>query len=340
MSHRLSRYAAFSTDKTDEFVRFISRLMDRRIKILQRQDFGFSIHTAKLELLTVNAVQLGGGFSTRSVDTGYVLTRLESGGMMERSFDNNPSHTIGPGDGSLILPGSEVATILQPSEGRDMQALMIGLPAPVLEGEAGLLIGEPVRHPLELTGPVDLRSSTHLGQLIDVVLRLLEDDDFFEMYPLVGMGLQRRLVGALIENTPNNYQQLLKRHYGGPARQHVRLLEEYAEAHLRDALTVGDMAQAAGVSARTLRDSARRMRKKTPEMILRTMRLHAAHKRFENPVPEDTVASVAREYGFSNTSRFARQYQHEFRGESPFETLQRGRRRLIIPVTPPRKPEV
>ena len=329
MSFRLQRYSQFSTKDTDEFIRYISRLMDRRIDVLDHRNFGFEVHTAKLELLTVSASEVrGDSLSTRSVDAGYVLTRLEEG-TMERRFNSRRSHGLGPGEGSLVMPAVAVTSTFLPPAQSNLEAVVIGMPAALLDAEAGLLIGEPVRQPLELAGPVDMRPSTHLGQLIDVLLQLLDGDDgFFVKYPLVGVGFQRWVIGALIENTPNNYQKLLKRHYGGPARRHVTLLEEYVEAHLRDALTVGDMAQAAGVSARTLRDSARRMRNKTPELILRTMRLHAAHKRFENPLPHDTVVSVAHEYGFTNAGRFARQYQQEFRGEAPIETLQRGRRKI------------
>ena len=49
----------------------------------------------------------------------------------------------------------------------------------------------------------------------------------------------------------------------------------------------------------------------------------------ENPQGNETVASIAREFLFTNPGRFADSYRIEFQGESPAETLQRGRRRIV-----------
>lgn len=325
---RLSRYSGFTTKDVDELCQFASRQLDREIEFMGRRDVHLSAHTAKLELLTVSSVEYGGsGLSSRTINTGYSLVRMEVG-RLERRL-NGHSHLFGPGGGFLETPEREVMTTARTVSGPSL-TVTIALPAGLIEREAELLIGEPVRQPLEVAGPLDLRSSTYLGQNIDYLLEELERDyGIFEKFPLLSQQFQRRVVTGLIVQTANNYRRLLGQHFGGPARRHIMKVEEYVEAHLRDPLTVGDMARAAGISVRTLEDCCRRMRGKTPEMMLRSMRLHGAHKRLAKALPEDTVISVAHEYGFTHPGRFSYHYRREFRGESPVETLQRGRRRSM-----------
>jgi AraC-like DNA-binding protein len=121
---------------------------------------------------------------------------------------------------------------------------------------------------------------------------------------------------------------------GGRAHDHVAAMEGYIAAHLSDPVRVADMAREAGVSARTLRGCCHRIRDKSPERILREMRLDAAHRRMQYPEPNDTVAAIAARYHFLNPGRFADYYRRQFHGESPAITLQRGRKRRAILETP------
>jgi AraC-like DNA-binding protein len=259
---------------------------------------------------------------------------VEAGGT-ERQIEGHGSYALGPGYGAFAAPGHEIGTALRPSGG-STSTVTLTLPNALVHRAAEFLIGEPVRQPLVITGPVDLRPSSRLGQSIDFLLDQLDrDGGLFDKYPMPAQEFQCGLVGALIEQTANNYQPQIRHHWGGSASRHVAKMEEYIEANVRNPITVGSLAHAVGVSARTLRDCCHRMRDMTPLMIMWKMRLHAAHKRLEKPLPHDTVASVAHEYGFTNVGRFARHYRQEFRGESPIETLQRGRRRLFITLNAP-----
>jgi AraC-like DNA-binding protein len=326
---RLARHLRFDTEDVEEFFASAARLLGRQIDLLKgHEKFHFTVHTAKLELLTINAVEVTDGLSIDLVTADYSLARVERGGI-ERRADNR-EHLFTAGSGYLAMPGQHAANKLPRWVGTT-SSVTIALPAAIVKREAELLIGEPVHQPLEIIGSMGLWPSTYLGQRIDYLLDELErDGGVFEKYPLLGQEFQRKLVGALIEQTQNNYLPLLGHHFGGPARRHVAMMEEYIEAHIRQPITVGDLARATGVGARTLREACHRIRDMTPEMIVRRMRLHCAHNRLENPQPHDTVISIAHECGFSNAGRFADHYQREFHGETPFETIQRSRRRFII----------
>ncbi|HEX9188265.1 MAG TPA: helix-turn-helix transcriptional regulator [Vicinamibacteria bacterium] len=90
--------------------------------------------------------------------------------------------------------------------------------------------------------------------------------------------------------------------------------------------SVGRLAQALGLSARTLHRVVRRELGVSPMRLLRQTRLAQARSALAAPRPGTTVTTVALDSGFNHLGRFAQQYARHF-GESPSETLRRARRR-------------
>jgi transcriptional regulator GlxA family with amidase domain len=87
---------------------------------------------------------------------------------------------------------------------------------------------------------------------------------------------------------------------------------------------MADVAEAAGVAARTLQCGFRRYRNYTAEQFLRDERLAVARTALMNGRERNrSVADIAFEYGFSHLGRFASAYQRRF-GEKPSETLRKG----------------
>ena len=327
------RQTGFETRDPGEFYdEFLSRALRRSVRLLRlasRERFHLSARAVTLELLSASVIAVAGGDPvSRAACSGYSLARVEAG-VMERRFNGHANRILHPGDGDLVGPGQEFTTTVRTVRGSNV-ASAIALSAALVEREAGLLIGEPVRGPLVIAGHLDLRRSTYLGQRVSYLLaELRREEGLFDRFSLHGIEVQRSLVAALIEQTHNNYQHLLRSH-GRFVRRRLAKAEEYIEAHLLGQIIVGDMAHAAGVSARTLRDDCQHARGMSPETLLRTMRLRAAHKRLENPLPHDTVASIARQYHFTNAGRFAQFHRREFRNESPLETLRLGRKKLSV----------
>jgi AraC-like DNA-binding protein len=318
------RHAHFATNDLDEACVYMQRLLRRRIEPLERGKLHLSITTATLQVMAVTTIEGTGGIRVRtnSEPAMYSLTRLDGGGW-DRRGEEFKSH-IGPTQGILVPPNSFSDSHLSGK----FASTIINIPAPLIQLEAEHLIGERPTRPMEIMEINNLGPESVLGQRINLLLEQLElENGMFEKYPLMGMYFQLGLVRQLIELLPTNYKGLLAKRWGGSSARHVARLEEFIEAHLRDAITIGDMAAAAGVSARTLRDSCQSRRGQTPGMRLRNMRLHAAHRRLQNPEPGDTVASIAREFLFTNAGRFAEYYQKEFQGETPAETLHWGRRK-------------
>jgi len=97
--------------------------------------------------------------------------------------------------------------------------------------------------------------------------------------------------------------------------------ETFINAHLRERISVADVARHAGVSVRNLQLAFTRHRSMSPLAFITAARLAAAHKFMLQARSEKmTVAQVADHWGFENVSRFSRAYKARY-GKSPAETL-------------------
>ncbi len=101
----------------------------------------------------------------------------------------------------------------------------------------------------------------------------------------------------------------------------VRLAEDFLMRHLRKPVIRSELAEAAGVSIRTVSRAFREHHGVSPMAWLKARRLEAAEFELRVAVPgELTVLEVALRYGFENPGRFAAEYRRRF-GETPSQTL-------------------
>jgi AraC-like DNA-binding protein len=101
----------------------------------------------------------------------------------------------------------------------------------------------------------------------------------------------------------------------------VRRAESFMAAHLAQELAVGEIAQAAGTTARTLERAFRRERNVTAVARLRELRLARARTLLQAPADDGRrVTDVAAAVGLVHAGRFAADYRRRF-GETPSETL-------------------
>ena len=89
----------------------------------------------------------------------------------------------------------------------------------------------------------------------------------------------------------------------------------HIEAHAHEPLTLEDIAAAAGMSGRGLQHAFRRTLDMTPMEYVRRVRLSAAHEELRSGTAV-SVSDVAKRWGFSSASRFAR-YHREHYGQNP-----------------------
>ena len=102
---------------------------------------------------------------------------------------------------------------------------------------------------------------------------------------------------------------------------HVRRAERFMAANLSRSITVEDIADAAGTSARTLFRGFRDARRDTPLGSLKSMRLDRVHAELsQNIIGRGEITRVAMAWGFNHMGLFAADYRKRF-GVAPSKTV-------------------
>jgi AraC-like DNA-binding protein len=105
----------------------------------------------------------------------------------------------------------------------------------------------------------------------------------------------------------------------------IRKAIDLIEADPRAPLSVADLAAGCGVGARALQHGFQRHVGLSPMAYLRNARLRGADAELRAPVAaDDTVALVARRWGFAHPGRFAAAYEAKY-GQPPGQTLRAAR---------------
>jgi AraC-like DNA-binding protein len=104
----------------------------------------------------------------------------------------------------------------------------------------------------------------------------------------------------------------------------VRRAAQYIGAHLDDAMTIGDVAAAAGVADRTLYKHFHEVRGTSPMRYVRDCRFAQVREALLRAGPRDSVTTIAIRCGFCHLGRFSVEYRKRY-GETPSQTLRRGR---------------
>ncbi|KQM38626.1 MULTISPECIES: helix-turn-helix transcriptional regulator [unclassified Microbacterium] len=134
--------------------------------------------------------------------------------------------------------------------------------------------------------------------------------------PILSAELQRHALLTTLSTFHTPYVDALQRsHQRRAAPRTVRRAIAHIEAHAKEPLTLEDIAVASGISSRGLQHAFRRALDTTPMEYLRLVRVVGAHEELRAGVPV-SVAEVARRWGFSSASRFAR-YHREHYGQNP-----------------------
>ncbi|TNM70467.1 helix-turn-helix transcriptional regulator [Streptomyces sp. NP160] len=141
--------------------------------------------------------------------------------------------------------------------------------------------------------------------------------------PLVAAALADLVAATALVTFPNT--ALSASAAAGPgwvAPAVVRRAVAHLEAHADQPLTVSDIARAAGVGPRALQLAFARHLGTTPTALLRRVRLERAHRELQTAqaTAGDTVAAVARRWGWASASRFSAAYQRSY-GVPPSRTL-------------------
>jgi len=175
------------------------------------------------------------------------------------------------------------------------------------------------------TRVLPMRDAGVLTQTVRMLCEALRDEGAAFNHPFVRDRVVAALASALLVELPHNRSQTFEDGGSSIAPACVRRAERFMEDNATKPIGLTDVAAATGVSARALQLAFRRFRDTTPMARLRALRLELAREDLARRSRDGaTVTSVAVACGFASLGRFAADYKARF-GESPSETLQRGR---------------
>ena len=161
-----------------------------------------------------------------------------------------------------------------------------------------------------------------LRSYVKYITQQLNTDNYFEKYVLVRKEVVRTILTMLLNGQKSNYSEELKAIEMPGAPKHIERAYEYIMANFAEDVSVDDIVQVSGVSARALFAGFKRYKGVSPMVALKTRRLQAVHAELKNPMPGDTVTRIAFNWGFTHMGNFARDYQNMF-GEKPSATIHR-----------------
>lgn len=254
----------------------------------------------------------------------------EPGGwFMVHSIDRSSCEMRVGGRDLVAAPGMDVissATLgLKMKWAAASAQLVLKVERPALEQHLVSLLNDSARYPIEFLPDPATGAGRDPGyrRLLDFITAEAEQDDTFFRSQRGGRHLEETIMTMLLTGFPNNYSAALAAPVSPAAPRHVRLAEDFMAAHVGDAISVGDVAAAAGVSIRTLFEGFRHFRGTTPMAALRAMRLEAVRGELLVAAGRATsVTDIALKWGFINLGRFAEAYRKRY-GELPSQTLRR-----------------
>lgn len=141
--------------------------------------------------------------------------------------------------------------------------------------------------------------------------------------PLVAHEMTRLAASALLTTFPNSTMTIP--YLRGPGRlppAASRRAADYMHSHAGRPLTLTGIAEQAGITPRALQHAFRRHYGTTPMAYLRQIRLERAHQDLQaaGPSAGDTVAAIARRWGWAHPGHFAAVYRQRY-GVRPGRTL-------------------
>ncbi|AWB06603.1 AraC family transcriptional regulator (plasmid) [Azospirillum humicireducens] len=304
----------FETSDLDDARERISKVMQPHSLMACGRPQGHQ--TSHMDFMAMKGMGIGtikfgqASIAVPPLDDYYLAILCVSGGAEIRI--ERDTFTVDRFNGVLCSPGSPIAGQFSP----DCEQLVLKIARTRLAAFNG-------PRPVRLAARLDLRSPRLTPLLVALrgvigdpaTVRLIRND------PVVAaeyeqLFLRLLLAGQDCAETDDRPQ--------GPRPVSVHRAIAYLRENSTAAITLADIAQAAGVPERTLHDAFKRFEGVSPLRYLRNLRLDDVHAQLRSGGGEDaSVTVIALNAGFTHLSRFAQDYAERF-GERPSDTLRRG----------------
>lgn len=320
----LSRYEIFHTRDLDEARECVARIFCPHA--LSTYSPGSSLdarhHSVKLNRdVSLNYVQYGAGVDIEPGYLGdfYLLQIPLRGGSEVRCGSQN------------VAANLRTASLPSPTEhlsmrwANDSPHLIVRFSKAALHRQLEQLAQQPVVTPLvfNLGLRLDLPALMPMLNFVKYLCATLDEDNTLSGTSLATQA-EGYLLSSLLTLAPHNYSRTLE---SSSSRRRllprsVRHAQEYLHSQVEHPLSLADVCQHLGVSARALQLAFKENLGLSPMAYLRDIRLDCVRTTLQQThSPNKVVISqVAGTYGFLHLGHFAAQYRHRF-GELPAQTL-------------------
>lgn len=319
----LARYELFHTRDVDEARECVARIFCPHG--LSTSTPGTKLdarhHSVRLHRdVSLNYVQYGAGVD---IEPGYLgdfyLLQIPLRGGAEVRCGNQ-----------RVMATTRMASLPSPTERLSMRwaadnpHLIVRFSQAALQKQLEQLTQAPLHQPLvfNLGVPLDAPALAPMLNFVNYLCATLDEDNAFSGTPLAAQA-EGYLLSSLLTLAPHNYTQALQ---AGSRRtllpRSVRRAQDFLHSHVTEPLSLADVCQHLGVSARSLQLAFKQGTGQSPMAYLRDIRLDLVRRTLlqADHHAGATVSKVAAQHGFLHLGHFAAQYHKRF-GERPAQTL-------------------
>jgi AraC-like DNA-binding protein len=319
----LRRFPVFRTSDSEEFRSvLLAHFGARKVEVKRPSSL-----RARGNLVQLTNISLIYGYGSTGVAIDYreaarfrLLTALTGKG---HTVVGNSAHALDMDQSGVISPDQKFALHTDVSHAW----FNLWIDPCAFERKLTCLLGARPRGKLEFEPTVN-RNAPRFQQLWRLILFFAEQlNATAEPLPTLVLGeLEQTILVAFLSANRHSFSHLLEREPKDTLPSHVRLAEEFIEAHWDQAISIEKLVEDTGVGPRAIFRAFQQARGYSPMAFARMVRLRHARELLCAGDPETSVTSVAFICGFGNLGHFARDYRETF-GERPSETLARAARR-------------
>ncbi|MGV2821770.1 AraC family transcriptional regulator [Brevibacterium casei] len=299
----------------DEFERFVGRsLSPHRLFDIDHRCFVPDVWSMRLGRLSLVQFSLG---TDAEVDipehADYIDVVVARRGGAEIAIGAETVPVTASGTAAILVPQARVRMALQP----DYDQIHLRIDESVLRAHSETLRPAAGRSPMRFRSHA-LPLSAGFGTWLGVLEGLVADGRAGQaVAPLLTPTIEDLLLTQLVVGHPDLAGESTKESDWSTTPKRVRRALDFIADHLGEPVTVTEIAEAAGLSVRTLQRAFREELGTSPVEHLQRQRLHAA--RSDILSGDETMSDIAFRWGFSHPSRFAAAYRRLF-GELPSQT--------------------
>ncbi|PHR59932.1 MAG: transcriptional regulator [Robiginitomaculum sp.] len=285
--------------------------------------------TGRLAKFQMNHVKFGKSSSLNYLKYGSEVT-IEPGKMadvfnVQVQLSGN-TKTICGDQGASMTQGT--ASVLSPGQyvtmdwSEDASMLIYSVSKQAVEKKLEAILGGHLTNTLVFDTMMNCETGggSAFWRSLQFLQKELEISGQFLNAPLAVDHFEQSLILSMLYGQQHNYSGALEHGISFVAPIHVKRVEDYIRANARNRITIEDLTQISGVSARTLFAGFKQFRGISPMKYLREVRMDFVQKDLLDPSLSKTVTEIAMRWGFIQLGRFSVEYKKKF-GQSPSETM-------------------